>query len=192
MDILNRVLLIILVLLVVAASLAGILIAFKAVSPAKIQSIIPFERVVGFFKTNPVASSLVSILILVVVMSLSILWLRGQYSEVVRAAAGGQYEVGGHGSGFILVDYNVVEKSVDYLIGGIPGVIKTSTKIYSQRDGELFAHSSLLTKRDADIRTIDGKIREAINREWLDKLGIELARHDITISIETATERRVA
>ena len=191
MDILNRILLVILAFLVVVVSAVGILVVFKAVSPATIQSIIPFGRVVGFFKTNLVASSLVSILILVVMMSLSILWLRGQYSEIVRAVAGGRYEVQSEGPGFTLVNYDVVEKSVDHLIKGIPGVIDSNTTIYSQRDGKLFAHTSLLTRRDADIHAIDDRIREAVNHRWVDKLGINLARHDITINIETATERRV-
>ncbi len=191
MDILNRVLLVILALLIVAASVVGILVVFKAVSPAKIQSIIPYGRVIGLFKANLVASSLVSIVLLVLVMSLSILWLRGQYSEIVTSLTGGQYEIKSEGPGFTVVDYDVVEKSVDHLIKGIPGVIESNTSIYSQHDGELFAHSSILTKRDADIHVIDSKIREAINREWIDKLGVDLARHDITINIETTTERRV-
>lgn len=192
MDTLNRVLFIIFSALVLAASAVGLMLAFGAITPGQIQSVIPYQQVAEFFRANLVASSLVTILLLVIVMALSFLWLRGQYAEAVKSVAGGRYEIPGEGPGYTLVNYNVLEKSIDYAIRQIPGIISSRTRIYSARDGRLFAHSSLFVARDADIHEIDRKIRDVINREWLGNLGNNIARHDITINIETTTERRVA
>ncbi|MCL6472283.1 MAG: hypothetical protein K6T91_05660 [Firmicutes bacterium] len=192
MDTLNRVLFIIFSALVLVASAVGLMLAFGAITPEQVQSVVPYQQVVEFFRVNLLASSLITILLLVIVMALSFLWLRGQYAEALESVTGGQYEFSSEGPGRTLVNYNVLEKSIDYAIRQIPGVIDSRTKIYSARGGRLFAHSSLFARRDADIREIDRKIRNAINREWLDRLGNNVARHDITINIETTTERRVA
>lgn len=190
-DVLNRVLFIIIGALVAAASFLGVLIATNAITSEQLNSVIPFQQAVTFFQDNPITSSLVLILALVIVMALSLLWLRGQYLGAVRAVAGGQYDVESKGPGTTTVDYDVVIKAIDKQIMSVPGVIDSMTKIYSQRDGELFAHSSVLVKRDVDIHSIDNRIRESINKEWLDKFDTDLARHDITIGIEP-TEKRVA
>jgi len=190
-DVLNRVLFIIIAALVAIASFIGILLALNAITSEQLNSVIPFQQVVIFFQNNPITSSLISILALVIVMALSLLWLRSQYLSTVRAVIGGQYEVETAGPGYTAVDYDVVIKAIDNLIMGVPGVVDSRTRIYSQRDGELFAHSSLLVKRDVDVHSVDNRIRELINEEWLDKFDTDLARHDITVGIEP-TEKRVA
>jgi len=190
-DVLNRVLLIIIAAAVAVASFIGILLATNTITFEQLNSVIPFQQLAIIFQDNPLASSLLLILALVIVMALSFLWFRGQYLSAVRAVVGGQYEIETTGPGYTTVDYDVVIKAIDKQIMSVPGVIDSDTRIYSQRDGELFAHSSLLVKRDVDVHSIDNKIRESINKEWLDKFDTDLARHDVTIGIEP-TEKRVA
>jgi len=191
MNVLNRVLLIILFALVAVVSLVDILLALGIITSGQVQSIIPYTSVVDFFRANFVAASIISILLLVVVLALSALWLRGQYAEAVRAVSGGMYEVPEEGPGETEVNYDAAEHAIDHVIKSVPGVMDSQTRIYSEQNGKLFAHSSLMIKRNADIHTIDNKIRESINRSWLDNLGVNLAQHDITINIEPV-ERRVA
>ncbi|MBE0448086.1 MAG: hypothetical protein IBX64_08320 [Actinobacteria bacterium] len=191
MDILNRVLLIVIFTLVALASLAGLLLAIGAITPGQLQAVIPYQQVVNFFTANFVAASLISIFLLAIVLALGIFWLRGQFAGAVTAVVGGQYETRAKAPGTTTISYDVVEKAIDNTISGITGVIESQTRIFSERDGQLFARSNLTVKRSADIHSIDNKIRESINREWLDKLGSNLASHDIIISLEPV-EPRVA
>ncbi len=191
MNTLNRVLLIILFALIAAASLVGVLLSLGTITTGQVESIIPFSSLASFFRANLVAASLVSILLLAVVMALSALWLRAQFAEAVRTVSGGMYEVPEKGPGVTGVNYDVVKHAIDNVIKRIPGVVDSQTNIYAEQDGRLFAHSSLMIKRNVDLHTIDSTIRESINRSWLDKFGSNLAEHDITIRIEPV-ESRVA
>ncbi|HEY3374971.1 MAG TPA: hypothetical protein VGK02_07925 [Candidatus Aquicultor sp.] len=183
MDTLNRALLIVLSGLIALASLVGVLLAFRVISPAQLRAVIPYQRLIALFQANFVAAALVSILLLIVVFALAALWLRGQLSASVTAIVGGEYEVEEKGPGTTVVDYSVVEHSIDNLIKHMPGVLETNTQIFSQENGELFAHSSLTVRRNTNLQDLDRRIEKAINREWINKLGINLARHDMTIHI---------
>ncbi|MHB8842407.1 MAG: hypothetical protein ACYC56_11605, partial [Candidatus Aquicultor sp.] len=177
--------------LIAAASLVGVLLSLGAITTGQVESIIPFSSLASFFRANLVAASLVSMLLLAVVMALSVLWLRAQFAEAVRAVSGGMYEVPEEGPGVTEVNYNAVEHAIDNVIKRIPGVMDSQTHIYAEQDGRLFAHSSLMVKRSADLHTIDSTIRESINRSWLNKFGSNLSEHDITVRIEPV-ESRVA
>jgi len=191
MDTLNRVLLTIIFALVAVASLVGFLLLIGAVTSEQIQAVIPFQQVVDLFAANFVVAALVSILLLAIVLTLGALWLRGQFARAVTEVVGGQYEVETEAPGSTAINYDVIERAIDSAISKIPGVIDTRTQIFAERDGGLFAHSNLTVKRSADIHGIDDKIRDLINQEWLDKMGGNLVRHDITINLE-AVEPRVA
>lgn len=191
MNTLNRVLLIILFALIAVASLVGVLLAVGVLTSAQVLSVLPLRSIEGFFRTNFVAASIISIVLLAIVLALSALWLRAQYSEAVTSVAGGMYGVPEKGPGVTEVNYDAVEHAIDQVIKSVPGVIDSRTRTYAEHEGRLLAHSSLMVKRNADIHTIDNTIRGLINRNWLDKLGINLARHDTTINIEPV-EARVA
>ncbi|HZD60507.1 MAG TPA: hypothetical protein VE439_08670 [Anaerolineae bacterium] len=191
MDTLNRVLLAILFALIALASLVGVLLAFGAITPGQVQAVIPFRQVVNLFTANFIASALVSIALLAIVLVLGVFWLRGQFAGAVTSMVGGRYETRAEGPGATTTTYDAVERAINSVIAGIPGVISADTRIFAERDGQLFAYSSLTVKRKADIHDIDNRIRNSINREWLDKLGSKLARHDVIINLEPV-EPRVA
>lgn len=191
MVILNRVLLAVMFALIALASLVGALLAFGTITSDQINSIIPFRQLVGFFQANPITSSLVLILAFVVVLVLSAFWLRAQYARALTSVVGGQYELEIKGPGLTTVDYSVVGRAIDYEIRNTPGVVDSQTRIYTERGGQLLAQSSLMIRRDANIHEVDNRIRSSINREWLDKMGIGFAYHDVFINLEPV-ERRVA
>lgn len=191
MDKLNRVLLIIISALAAVASLVGLLVASGTLTLGQVQSAIPYQRIADFYQANFVAATLVSILLLGFLLALGVLWLKGQYADSVRAIVGGEYQAQADEHGDTFVDYDAVERAIDNSISRMPGVINTATQIYSGRGGRLIAHTALEVKRTANIHHVDNRIRRTINREWLQRFGINLNRHDVTINIEPV-EKRVA
>lgn len=191
MVILNRVLLAVIFALVALASLVGALLAFGTITSDQINSIIPFRQLVGFFQANPITSSLVLILAFAVVLVLSAFWLRAQYTRALTSLVGGQYKVEVKGPGLTTVGYSVAVRAIDYEIKKIPGIVDSQTRIYTEGGGQLLAQTSLILRRDVNIHEVDNRIRSSINREWLDKMGIGFAYHDVSIYLEPI-ERRVA
>ncbi|MDI6715772.1 MAG: hypothetical protein QME63_02360 [Actinomycetota bacterium] len=190
MDTLNRVLLALIAIIILAVSLTSALLALGVVTPSQVNSIIPYLRIINLFQVNLATTGLASILLLIVVLVLSVLWFRGQFLGIVKPVVGGRYEIKEKGPGFTTVSYDVLGRAMDFAISKVQGVVGSKTQIYSEREGRVFAHSSLMVRRDAKISDIDKKIRSLVNQEWLDKFGIAKMRHDITINLEP-TERRV-
>lgn len=191
MNTFNRVVLSIIFLAAFLASGAAALVALGVISVEQLQSVIPYQRVGSFFTANLTTAGIVSIAILLVLVALGILWLRGELSGAISAVTGGAYEAAATGPGSTTVDYDVVVMAINNVIRSVSGVVDSQTRIYSASDGLLFAASTVVVQRTADIHAIDSEIRNRIGDEWLRKLGSNLARHDIVVHLE-AQERRVA
>jgi hypothetical protein len=190
MDTFNRVFLAILFLFVAIACVAGIVAYYNTPLLHRIQTLSFFLLISAFVQRNLPLVIFGAILLLALGTLLGILWLRGQFLGTARTIAGGAYEPwSAHGPGVTDVDYGVIGKAVDSVIERIHGVVQSRTRIYSDEEG-ILAQTSLMVRRGVDFHEVDNAIRHAINRAWLDRMGVELVRHDILISVEQA-ERRV-
>jgi hypothetical protein len=190
MDTFNRVFLAILFAVVAIACVAGIIFFSNTPLLHRTQMLAFFLPVSAFIQRNLPLVIFGAILLLAVGTLLGILWLRGQFLGTARTIKGGAYEPwSAHGPGVTDVDYGVIGKAMDSVIQKTHGVVQSRTRIYSDEEGVL-AQTSLTVRRGVDFHDVDNAIRHAISRTWLDRMGVELVRHDILVNVEQK-ERRV-
>jgi hypothetical protein len=190
MDRFNRIFFAIIFAVIAIACVAGIIALYNTPLLHRVQTLALFLMVSAFVQRNMPLVVFGAILLLAVGTLLGILWLRGQFLGTAKTIKGGAYEPwSARGPGVTDVDYGVIGKSMDSVIGKIHGVVQSRTRIYSDEEG-VQAQTSIMVRRGVDFHEVDTAIRHAINRSWLDRMGAELVRHDILINVEQ-TERRV-
>lgn len=194
MDTLNRIVLAIVFVVVFFISVVGILVTLDFLTVEPVKSFAGYLWLVDIIGDSFLPLALSSIWLLVVIMTLGILWLRGQFLGTTRATTGGIYEpVGVPGPGITDVSRNLIGQSIDLAVSGIPGVVSSDTRVYSDNGGVYTdtstAKTFLIIKRGVDPHEVDKTLRRMINRAWFLKMGSEVIRHDVSIGITRTTQR---